>query len=259
MKILFLGDIVGKPGVAAVEKYLSLYKGEYDFIIANGENVTSGRGINKADSEMLFSIGIQAITMGNHCWDNKEFEKIADDSRFVRPANYPVGTPGKGIRVYNFGNKKIGVINLMGSIFMDGLLPPFQVMDKLLSEISKDAIIIVDIHAEATSEKKALGHYLAGKVSAVLGTHTHVQTADEEILNKKTGYITDVGMCGSNDSVLGIKKEIAIKRFLTKMPVRFEVADQDIMINAVELSFNDKNECTEITRVNQKNFVNYLL
>ena len=254
MKILFLGDIVGKPGLYSVEKFLSIHKGEYDLIFANGENVTSGRGINKADSDILFSLGVQGITMGNHCWDNREFEKIADDSRFVRPANFPPGTPGKGLRLFNFKNKKIGVINLMGSIFMDYLLPPFQVIDKLLSEMSLDTLVIVDIHAEATSEKKALGHYLAGRVSAVLGTHTHVQTADEEILNKKTAYITDLGMCGSNDSVLGIKKDIAIKRFITKMPVRFEVADQDLMVNAVELLFNENNECINITRINQKIF-----
>lgn len=252
MKILFFGDIVGKSGVSVVEKFLEIYKSNYDFIIANGENVTGGKGINKNDSDLLFGMGVRAITMGNHTWDNKEFEKIADDSRFIRPLNYPPGTPGKGIRSFNFSNKKIYVINLLGTVFLDSVYPPFQTIEKTLSEIEKDAIIIVDIHAEATSEKKALGHFLDGKVSAVLGTHTHVQTADEEILEGSTAYITDIGMCGSNNSVLGIKKEIAIKRFITKMPIRFEVSDQDLMVNAVEIEFDDFGKCLSINRINQK-------
>lgn len=252
MKILFLGDIVGKPGLSVVERFLEENKSKYDFIIANGENVTGGKGINKNDSDLLFGMGVKAITMGNHTWDNKEFEKIADDSRFVRPLNYPPGTPGKGLRYFNINSRKIWVINLLGTVFLDNLFPPFQAVEKILSEIDKDSIIIVDIHAEATSEKKAIGHFLAGKVSAVVGTHTHVQTADEEILENYTGYITDTGMCGSNDSVLGIKKDIAIKRFITKMPVRFEVSDQDLMINGVEMEFDDSSRCIGINRINLK-------
>ncbi len=252
MKILFLGDIVGKPGISSVEMFLEKNKDKYDFIIANGENVTGGKGINKKDSDYLFALGIKAITMGNHTWDNKEFEKIADDSRFVRPLNYPPGTPGKGIRSFSFNNKKIWVINVLGTVFLDSLYPPFQTVEKIINEIEKDSIIIVDMHGEATSEKKALGHFLAGKVSAVIGTHTHVQTADEEILIKKTAYITDVGMCGSNNSVLGIKKEIAIKRFLTKMPVRFEVSDEDLMVNGLEMEFDALGSCIYINRINHK-------
>lgn len=252
MRVLFLGDIVGKPGVSGVERFLETNKMKYDFIIANGENVTGGKGINKNDSDYLFSIGIRGITMGNHTWDNKEFEKIADDSRFIRPLNYPPGTPGKGIRSFSFNNRKIWVINLLGTVFMDNFFPPFQTIEKTINEIDKNSITIVDIHGEATSEKKALGHFLDGKVSAVIGTHTHVQTADEQILENGTGYITDVGMCGSNDSVLGIKKEIAIKRFITKMPVRFEVSDNDIMINAVSMEFDDRGKCVSIIRINHK-------
>ncbi len=154
MRVLFLGDIVGKPGISAVEMFLEKNKEKYDFIIANGENVTGGKGINKNDSDILFSLGIKAITMGNHTWDNKEFEKIADYSRFVRPLNYPPGTPGKGIRSFSFNNKKIWVINLLGTVFLDNLYPPFQSVEKVLNEIEKNSIIIVDIHGEATSEKK---------------------------------------------------------------------------------------------------------
>lgn len=252
MKILFFGDIVGKPGVSIVERFLEQNKHKYDFIIANGENVTGGKGINRNDSDVLFGMGIRAITMGNHTWDNKEFEKIADDSRFIRPLNYPPGTPGKGLRCFNLKNKKIWIINLLGTVFMDNLFPPFQTIEKTISELGKEDIIIVDIHAEATSEKKAIGHFLDGKVSAVVGTHTHVQTADEEILEGSTGYITDIGMCGSSNSVLGIKKEIAIKRFITKMPVRFEVSDQDLMVNAVEMEFDESGKCIMISRINQK-------
>ena len=248
MHILFLGDIVGKTGITAVESFLKEKRGQYDFIIANGENVTGGRGINKADSDYLFSIGINALTMGNHVWDNKEFAGIADDLRFIRPANYPAGTPGKGFRVYTVKGQKIGIINLMGSIFMEPLLPPFQTIDKLLSEAGREIPLIVDIHAEATSEKRALGYYLDGRVAAVIGTHTHIQTADEEILPGGTAYITDVGMCGSNDSILGIKKEIIINKFLTKMPSRFEVADQAPMVNGVEICVNNT-KSTAIQRI----------
>lgn len=252
MRILFLGDIVGKTGIAVVERFLKDNRNNYDFIIANGENVTGGKGITKNDADLLFSAGIKSLTMGNHTWDNKEFEKIADESSFVRPLNYPPGTPGKGIRCYSVNNKKIWVINLLGTVFMDNLYPPFQTAEKSIGEIEKDSIIIVDFHGEATSEKKAFGHFLAGKVSAVIGTHTHVQTADEDILEGGTGYITDAGMCGSNDSVLGIKKEIAIKRFITKMPVRFEVSDKDPVINGVELEIDDLGKCIDIKRINQK-------
>ena len=249
MKILFLGDIAGKPGVYAVQKYLESEKNKYDFIIANAENATAGRGLAKNEADLIFSAGVHAVTMGNHVWDNKEFAAIANENRFVRPANYPAGTPGKGYRLFQVKNRKIGVINLLGSIFMDSLVPPFQIIDKLLQDADPEAAIIVDIHAEATSEKKALGFYLDGRVSAVAGTHTHIQTADEQILPGGTAYITDIGMCGSNDSVLGIKKEIAIKKFLTKMPVRFEVSDSDLRINAISMELDNQNFCTNISRI----------
>lgn len=249
-----MGDIVGKAGKEVCKLFLNENKSKYDFIFANGENTTGGRGINAVDSDFLFSLGIKSLTMGNHTWDNREFQKIASDNKFVRPANYPVGTPGKGYRIYSFKNKKIGVINLLGNIFLEPVVSPFHIIDKIVTEIQKETkIIFVDIHAEATSEKRALAYYLTKKVSAVMGTHTHIQTADEQIFGEHTGYITDVGMCGSNDSVLGIKKDIAIKKFLTQLPVKFETAEDDLMVNAVELEVDEETgKCISIRRINEK-------
>ena len=251
MNLLFLGDIVGKIGLEAVEKYLQENKRKYDFIIANGENISGGRGLSKNDAEIVQNMPVNAITMGNHTWDKKDFEAMAQESPFIRPINYPPGTPGKGIRQFSVNKQKIWVINLLGTVFMENLFPPFQTIEKTLNGIEKDAIVILDFHAEATSEKKALGHFLAGKITAIIGTHTHVQTADEEILSGGTAYITDVGMCGSRDSVLGVKKEIAINRFITKMPARFEVSDRTPMVNGVEIEIGSDGKASKITRINQ--------
>lgn len=251
MKILFLGDIFGKTGLEAVEKFLDINRDKYDFVIANCENVSGGRGLSRADADLIQTMRINAVTMGNHTWDKKDFELIAQESPFIRPINYPPGSPGRGIRSFSFNKQKIWVINLLGTVFMDNLFPPFQTIEKALSQTEEDSIIIVDFHAEASSEKKALGHFLAGKVTAVLGTHTHVQTADESILPGGTAYITDAGMCGARDSVLGVKKEIAIKRFITKMPVRFEVSDNTPMINGVEIEIGSNGKAKKITRINE--------
>lgn len=251
MNLLFLGDIVGKLGLEAVEKYLEINKGRYDFVVANGENISGGKGLSRTDAEIVQNLPINALTMGNHTWDKKDFELMAQESPFIRPINYPPGTPGKGIRQFSVNKQKIWVINLLGTVFMENLFPPFQTIEKAIAERDKDTIIIVDFHAEATSEKKALGHFLAGKVTALLGTHTHVQTADEEILSGGTAYITDTGMCGARDSVLGVKKEIAINRFITKMPVRFELSDRTPMVNGVEIEIAPDGKASKITRINE--------
>ncbi len=251
MNLLFLGDIVGKLGLEAVEKYLEINKGRYDFVVANGENISGGKGLSRTDAEIVQNLPINALTMGNHTWDKKDFELMAQESPFIRPINYPPGTPGKGIRQFSVNKQKIWVINLLGTVFMENLFPPFQTIEKAIAERDKDTIIIVDFHAEATSEKKALGHFLAGKVTALLGTHTHVQTADEEILPGGTAYITDTGMCGPRDSVLGVKKEIAINRFITKMPVRFELSDRTPMVNGVEIEIAPDGKASKITRINE--------
>jgi metallophosphoesterase (TIGR00282 family) len=240
MKILFIGDIVGKPGRRAVRELLPRLVDTYNVecVIGNAENAAGGLGINPKISRELLGYGIDVLTSGNHIWRNKEIEDFLNrEKSLLRPANYPGNPPGRGSVIWESSSGlKIGIINLEGRVFMKDLDDPFQVS---LSEIEKLAgktkIIIVDLHAEATSEKKALGFYLDGKVSAVVGTHTHVQTADEIILPEGTAYITDIGMTGPLDSVIGMKKEVAITRFLTQRPERFVVAKGGIRIQGVVL------------------------
>lgn len=243
-KILVIGDIVGSIGRMAVKKLLPdlLKKHEIDMVIANGENVAGGNGITQTYVEELFSSGINVITMGNHVWDKKEILNFIDNEPFlIRPANYPEGTPGKGYTMYEIKNNiKVGVINIAGVVFLSPpLISPFLIIDKLIQDLNNQCtIVIVDFHAEATSEKVAMGWYLDGKVSAILGTHTHVQTADERILPKGSAYITDIGMTGPRDSVLGVKKELVINKFLTQMPVRFETANGAGQLNGVILEID---------------------
>ncbi|WP_126426551.1 TIGR00282 family metallophosphoesterase [Brevibacillus marinus] len=237
MRVLFLGDIVGAPGREMVIEYLPRLKRKYQptFVIANGENSAHGRGITEKIARELFDAGIQAITLGNHSWDNKEiFEFIDREQRLIRPANYPEGTPGSGLTYIKTVQGELAVINLMGRSFLPPLECPFRTADQLVEEAKKRTrLIFVDFHAEATSEKQALAWYLDGKVSAVVGTHTHVQTGDERILPGGTGYLTDVGMCGPQDGILGMEREAVIKKFLTQLPVRFEVAGGASQLNAV--------------------------
>ncbi|MFQ6082493.1 MAG: TIGR00282 family metallophosphoesterase [Candidatus Aminicenantia bacterium] len=227
VRILFLGDIVGRSGRKALKRFLPEIEKQYsiDFIIANGENAAGGIGLTeKVGKELLEEIDI--LTSGNHIWDKKEALAFLDkNSRILRPANFPPGNPGKGgVITPDRKGRKIAVLNLQGRIFMEPIDCPFQVAVKEIEKLKRmTSIIIVDFHAEATSEKQALGWYLDGKVSALIGTHTHVLTADERILPGGTAYITDVGMIGGINSVIGIKKEQAIKRFLTAIPQRFEV------------------------------------
>jgi metallophosphoesterase (TIGR00282 family) len=244
MQILFIGDIVGKPGRQAVASFLPDLQKEYkfDLIIANAENASGGRGLTKEVAHELYDCGIHFLTMGNHVWDQKEIVKFIDDERrLIRPANYPKGVPGKGYGYVIQNGIKTGIINLSGRIFLSPLENPFTMVMQLVNTIAAETpVIIVDFHAEATSEKVALGWLLNGKVSAVLGTHTHIQTADARVLDQGTAYITDVGMTGPRDSVLGVKKEIVINNFLTQMPARFEVAGGTIQINAVVLDIDEK-------------------
>lgn len=232
MRILFLGDVVGNLGVDMVSKYLPILKRDYkpQVTIVNGENSTSfGRGINKKVYKQIMSAGTDVITLGNHAWNNEEiFDFIDDTKKLVRPLNYPgKDVPGNGYTIINVNNKKLAVVNLQGRIFIDPIDDPFQKIDELISEIKKEAdAIFVDFHAETTSEKKAMGMYLDGQISAIVGTHTHVQTNDNQILKNGTAFISDVGMCGPFDSVLGMKYENIIHRFITQRPTRFEVEEK---------------------------------
>ncbi|MRH42642.1 TIGR00282 family metallophosphoesterase [Aquibacillus halophilus] len=227
MKILFIGDIVGSPGRDMVQTYLPKLKQKYQphITIVNGENAASGKGINEKIYKQLLEWGAQAVTMGNHTWDKKEIFEFIDHAPYmIRPANFPEGTPGKGLVFIKSNGLELAVINIQGRTFLPPSDDPFRKVDELIDEARKRTnLIFVDFHAEATSEKQAMGWYLDGRVSTVVGTHTHTQTADERILPKGTGYITDVGMTGPYDGILGTDREAVIKRFLTNLPVRFEV------------------------------------
>ena len=227
MRVLMIGDVVGRPGRHCVRDLLPRVIENYkiDFTIANGENLAAGTGFNEKTASELFSYGVDALTMGNHVWDKKEaLDYILREKRIVRPINYPPGAPGRGSAIFERKGVKIAVLNANGRVFMPALDCPFRTLrEEALRLREETPIIIVDFHAEATSEKIAMGRYLDGHVSAVIGTHTHVQTADERVLGEGTAYITDVGMTGPLESVLGISPEIVIRKFLTQMPARFEV------------------------------------
>lgn len=253
MKILCIGDIFGKPGRIAVEKFLPelLEKQAIDFTVANGENSAGGNGMNRKVLEQLSNIGVDVFTMGNHTWGNKELLSFIDeDKRIIRPANYTPGVPGHGWRSFEVKGQKIAVCNIIGRIFMDPSQCPFNTMNQILAEIQEAGIktVLVDFHAEATSEKIAMGWYLDGRVSAIFGTHTHVQTNDARLLNKGTAYITDIGMTGPRDSVLGVDKNLIIKKMTTQIPVRFEPAGGDIQFNGIilEIAADGKAENIEV-------------
>jgi len=243
LKILFIGDIVGKSGRQTISHLLPkiLKNEEIDFCIANGENAAGGIGITPDILNELLSQNIDVITTGNHIFDKKTILEIIDkEDRLIRPLNYSDICPGIGFNIsYSSGEISILTINLAGRVFMEAVDCPFRTVMSKLKEIGKECdIIIVDFHAEATSEKIAMGYFLDGKVTAVIGTHTHVQTADEKILPKGTGYITDVGMTGAFDSVIGMKKENAINRFLTGMPQKFQVAKRDKRLSGIILEID---------------------
>lgn len=239
MNVLFIGDIMGEPGRRSIARTLPkvITRHSVDLVIGNGENAAAGFGITPELTQELFDMGISVITTGNHAWDKKEIlDYFRHEPRLLRPANYPEGVPGSGsIVVETPGGEKLAVLQLMGRVYMPALLDcPFQSARRELVRLKQETrAIIVDMHAEASSEKMAMGHFLDGEVTAVVGTHTHVQTADEQILPKGTAYLTDIGMTGPIHSVIGIKKELAIEKFLTQMPRRFEVASGPSVLSAV--------------------------
>ncbi len=254
MNVLVLGDVVSSSGCEFVRKKLPWLKKikAVDFCIANGENSAKGNGVTPGSAEFLFSSGVDFITGGNHSFRRQEVYSFLDErDDIIRPFNYPAGAPGKGVSVVDLGRTKIAVINLVGTMFMEAVENPFHAVLRALDETEGCKTVFVDFHAETTSEKRAMGFFLDGKVSAVFGTHTHVQTADECILKGGTGYITDVGMCGPYESVLGIEKEIIINKFRTNLPARFDTADNnECSINACLFVIDEKSgKCTDIERI----------
>lgn len=244
VKILFIADIVGKPGRQAVSRELHrlVDRHRIDCVIANGENAAGGFGITEETARELYACGVNLITSGNHIWDKKDLmDYLGRDEKIIRPANYPEGAPGRGSAVIRTpAGVPVAVLNLEGRVFMNNLDCPFRVAEREINRLKAiTPIVVVDFHAEATSEKLALGWYLDEKASAVLGTHTHVQTADERIFPGGTAYITDAGMTGSFESVIGIRKELAIEKFLSQLPVRFEVAKKDIRLNGVVIEIDE--------------------
>lgn len=258
MKILFIGDVVGKPGREAIRLLLPQLTREFgiDFVIANAENASGGSGITRKVSLELYEAGVHVLTSGDHIWKKKEIlEFINDDPRIMRPANYPDAAPGRGYAIFTTETgAKIGVINVNGRVFMDPMDCPFAASMKAAQELrAQTRVIVVDVHAEATSEKTALGWYLDGKVSAVIGTHTHIQTADERILPQGTAYMTDAGMTGPYDSVIGRRVEDVLQKFITGVPVRFEVALQNVQLHAALIDIDEaRGSARSIMRIQRK-------
>jgi metallophosphoesterase (TIGR00282 family) len=240
LSILFLGDVIGKPGRAVIKRYLGDNGNKVDLVIANVENAAHGFGTTQTNVMELKEAGVAAFTGGNHTFDRKEILEFIDQEKtLIRPANYPSGTPGQGSCIVEVAGKKIGLLNLIGRVFMEPLSSPFLVADELVAKLKEETnIVIVDFHAEATAEKIAMGWYLDGRVTAVLGTHTHVQTADERVLPQGTGYITDVGCCGPYNGVIGMDKTGVFRRLIEQMPTRFEVATGPSMVNGVHLEID---------------------
>lgn len=238
MRTLLIGDVVGRPGRDCVRDLLPriIEKYQIDLTIANGENLAAGTGFNEKTANELFSFGVDVLTMGNHVWDKREaLDYIEKEKRIIRPVNYPPGTPGAGYLLLTVHGVKVAVVNASGRVFMPALDCPFRTLQEVVHLLQQEtSVIILDFHAEATSEKIAMGRFLDGHVSAVIGTHTHVQTADERILTQGTAYITDAGMTGPYESVLGVKPEIVLAKFITQLPARFEVAEKGpVQFNAV--------------------------
>lgn len=257
MNILAIGDIVGEIGVKKIVKELPKLKEKYDidFCIINGENSARGMGITKKIFDSLINAGADVITMGNHTWGKKDIFSFIDDKRIVRPANYTKGLPGNDYSIVNKNNKRIAAINLIGRTSM-GILSenPFIVANDIYNKLKNQAdIFVLDFHAEATAEKIAMGYYMDGKYTIVYGTHTHVQTADEQMLEKGTAYITDIGMTGPKKSVIGMDVGVSFKRFVTSLPERYKLADSEAMINGCVFKINDEtNRTEEIIRINTK-------
>ncbi len=248
MKVLFIGDIFARPGLTVSKQYLAKYRSEYDFVIANGENTAGGFGITRKHFEQLLDMGIDVVTLGNHTWDQQEvFGLLEETPHLIRPLNYPTGTPGLGFASFQVADERIHVVQIMGRIFMDALDCPFRAIDGVLEHLPKQDTIIVDFHAEATSEKKIMLFHLSGRVSAVIGTHTHVQTADETIKNG-TAYITDVGMTGAQDSSIGMNYDEVYKRIVQKIPSRYKASEQTGTLCALSIEI-DQGKATHLERI----------
>ena len=254
MKILFIGDIIGSPGRHMVVENLPRLIDEYaiDFTVANGENSAAGFGITRKIFRELADCGVDAFTMGNHVWDNKDiFTFIDDEPCLIRPANLPQSNPGCGMRSFEVNGQRLLVANIIGRVYLPACDCPFRAIDRLLKEQATDTpFVFVDFHAEATSEKMAMGWYLDGRISAMVGTHTHIQTADARILPQGSGYITDAGMTGPRDSVLGVDKDIIVNRFLTGLPARFETAHGDLQFNGIVFDLDDNGRCRDLQTIN---------
>ncbi len=256
MNILTVGDLVGNVGLKKLQKELQKIKEDYniDFVIVNAENVAEGMGITERSFNILLDLNVDVITMGNHTWGKKDIFKFIDHEKLIRPANYPRNNPGKGYSIYKCKDKKIAVINLIGRATMNVLSEnPFIEAESIVNKIKNEVdIIIIDFHAEATAEKIAMGYFLDGKITILFGTHTHVQTADETILENGTAYITDIGMTGPKDSVIGMDKEASIKRFLTSLPERYKIAEGEAKLNACVFDINDDTcKVERVTRINK--------
>ena len=254
MKILAIGDLIGSAGIKKFKSELPKIRKQenIDFVIVNGENSAEGMGITEKNFKDILDSNVNVITMGNHTWGKKDIFKFIDHPKLIRPANYPKGVVGKGYNIYNCKDKKIAVINLIGRVDINVLSEnPFLIAKEIVQKIEKKVdIIVVDFHAEATAEKIALGYFLDGKVTAVYGTHTHVQTADETILEKGTAYITDIGMTGPKKSVIGMDIEASIKRFETTLPERYKIATGECIFNGVIFDIDDNtNKVSKIKRV----------
>ena len=255
MRILAVGDIVGEIGLKKLKEILPNLKQreKIDFIVVNGENVAGGMGITEKLFNQIIYGGADVVTLGNHTWSKKDIFSFIDNEKIIRPANYPKGVQGKGYNIFSYKNKKIAVINLIGRTNMGVLSEnPFLEIDEILAQIKNKAdIIIVDFHAEATAEKIAMKYYLDGRVNILFGTHTHVQTADEEITSKGMAYITDIGMTGPIDSVIGMDKKASIKRFVTTLPEKYKIADGECKFNSCLFDINDESGRIEkIIRIN---------
>lgn len=258
IRLAFLGDIVGASGRKVVAERLPELKEKYkpDLVIANAENAAHGFGLTPSVAKEIFAMGIDVLTGGNHSWDKKEIVQVFQEypQQVLRPANYPRVNPGKGSTiVYGKSGHKIGVVNVMGRVFMDALACPFETFKVELESLKRETkIIFVDFHGEASSEKYAFGYFADGEVSAIAGTHTHVQTADDQILPKGTGFLSDVGMNGPFESIIGMKKEIIIERFTRKLPIKMEVADGPGVFQAVIFTIDsDTGRCQNIERIRQ--------
>lgn len=264
IKAIFLGDIVAKGGRKALHRFLPEFKDKYkpDLIIANAENAAGGIGLTPEIADEIFILGVDIMTSGNHIWKHKEIFNYLDSKsdKLIRPLNYPTSddyaTPGVGYIELKKGDANFIIINIMGRTFVESVDCPFKAMDCLLKRIdTKNKVVIVDFHAETTSEKQAMGWYLNGKVSAILGTHTHVQTADERILPEGTAYITDVGMCGSMDTVIGVDRDIIIQRFITQRPVGFKFSEVNVGINGVYMEFDSATgKAVKIERISRREY-----